>query len=49
MRRLLLLTCILALAFTCAVSLAVPSKHDHRPVDSLSERLLQMDDERPLG
>jgi hypothetical protein len=45
----LLLACILALAFTCAVSLTVPSQHDHTRINSLSERLLQSDGERPLG
>ncbi|MGI9433861.1 MAG: hypothetical protein ACR2Q4_03375 [Geminicoccaceae bacterium] len=51
MRRLLLVG-ILALAFTCAISLTVPSQHDHAGPGSLSERLLQIEHSRlgnPLG
>jgi len=40
MRRLILVG-ILALAFTCAISLTVPSQHDRAAPGSLSERLLQ--------
>lgn len=42
MRR-LLLTGILALAFTCAISLTVSSQYDQAVPGSLSEKLLQMD------
>jgi len=42
MRRLLLVG-ILALAFSCAISLTVPSQYDSAPTGSLSEQLLQMD------
>ena len=51
MRR-LLLAGILALAFTCAISLTVSSEYDHAAPSSLSERLLQMDQSdlaNPLG
>ncbi len=41
--RKLLLAGILALAFTCAISLTVPSQYDSAPTGSLSEKLLQMD------
>lgn len=42
MRR-LLLAGILALAFTCAVSLTVSSEYDRVSPSSLSEQLLQSD------
>ncbi|MGH1483828.1 MAG: hypothetical protein ACRBM6_34950 [Geminicoccales bacterium] len=51
MRRLILVG-ILALAFTCAISLTVPSQYDHGATGSLSEKLLQKDHdnlENPLG
>ena len=51
MRRLLLLG-ILALAFTCAISLTVPSQYDHAGPNSLSERLLHLEQNKlrkPLG
>lgn len=51
MRRLLLLG-ILALAFTCAISLTVPSQVDRLAPGSLSGHLLRMDHEKlgnPLG
>lgn len=51
MRRLLLVG-ILALAFTCAISLTVPSQFDHGATGSLSEKLLQNDNGglgNPLG
>ncbi len=51
MRRLMLLG-ILALAFTCAISLTVPSHYSQSAPGSLSERLLQMDQTKlgnPLG
>lgn len=51
MRRLILLG-ILALAFTCAISLTVPAHFGHDGPSSLSERLLQMDQNKlgnPLG
>lgn len=40
MRR-LVLCAILALAFTCAISLTVPSHYSHSTPGSLSEQLLQ--------
>lgn len=42
MRRLILIG-ILALAFTCAISLTVPSHYSHSGSSSISDRLLQMD------
>lgn len=51
MRRLILLG-ILALAFTCGVSLTVPSQFSHDGPASISDRLLQSDHSRlgnPLG
>ena len=51
MRR-LLLAGILALAFTCAISLTVPAQYEHAAPSSLSEHLLQMDNNElvtPLG
>ncbi len=51
MRR-LLLAGILALAFTCAISLTVSSDYDHAAPSSLSEKLLQMNHDEldnPLG
>jgi len=42
MRRLILLG-ILALAFTCAISLTVPSHYSHSSPASISDRLLQTD------
>ncbi|MEZ5935259.1 MAG: hypothetical protein R3F54_25695 [Alphaproteobacteria bacterium] len=47
MRKLILLG-ILALAFTCAVSLTVPSQYSHSSPSSISDRLLQ-DDQNALG
>ena len=51
MRRLMLFG-ILALAFTCAISLTVPLHHSSSAPGSLSERLLQKDHAElgnPLG
>jgi len=51
MRRLILLG-ILALGFTCAVSLTVPSHYSYNAPGSISDRLLQSDHsglENPLG
>jgi hypothetical protein len=51
MRRLILLG-ILALGFTCAVSLTVPSHYSYDAPGSISDRLLQMDQSKlgnPLG
>lgn len=51
MRRLILLG-ILALAFTCAISLTVPSHYNHSSPASISDRLLQTDQDKlgnPLG
>lgn len=51
MRRLILIG-ILALAFTCAISLTVPSHYSYSSPSSISERLLQMDQktsENPFG
>ncbi len=42
MRRLILLG-ILALAFTCAISLTVPAHYNHQGPASISDRLLQID------
>jgi hypothetical protein len=47
MRKLILLG-ILALAFTCAVSLTVPSHYSHSSPASISDRLLQ-DDQNDAG
>jgi hypothetical protein len=51
MRRLILLG-ILALAFTCAISLTVPSQYSRSAPESISDRLLQIDQNKlgnPLG
>ncbi len=51
MRRLILLG-ILALGFTCAVSLTVPSQYGHDTPASISDRLLQLDQSEagnPMG
>lgn len=46
MRRLILLG-ILALAFTCAISLTVPTHYSYSSPASISDRLLQMDQAQP--
>lgn len=46
MRRLILLG-ILALAFTCAISLTVPSHYSHNAPASISDQLLQIDQSQP--
>lgn len=51
MRRLILIG-ILALAFTCAISLTVPSHYSHSSPSSISDQLLQMDQDElgnPFG
>jgi|GEM_PF-4238702 len=51
MRRLILVG-ILALAFTCAISLTVPSHYSQSSPASISDRLLQIDQNElgnPLG
>lgn len=51
MRRLILLG-ILALAFTCAISLTVPSHYTHSSPASISDQLLQIDQNKlgnPFG
>jgi hypothetical protein len=51
MRRLLLVG-ILALAFSCAISLTVPTQYDRGGPASLSEQLLQNDNNKlgnPFG
>lgn len=51
MRRLILLG-ILALAFTCAISLTVPSDYSYSSPASISDRLLQTDQDKlgnPFG
>ena len=48
MRRLILLG-ILALGFTCAISLTVPSHYSHDAPASISDRLLHNDQNRLGG
>ncbi len=51
MRRLILIG-ILALAFTCAISLTVPSHYSHSPSSSISDQLLHIDQDKlgnPFG